>query len=174
MSTRRKINTKRPDGKDPRQARWQPMRRAEHVPMTEQKKAAILAAGGTQDLLDELDAAEMWMNNLYVVVVTRRENGNVSELSIRRDDRKAAHDWRHFQMIKNEIAGPETEAFEIYPAESRLMDTANQYYLWVLEPGQQIPAGYVGQRATTEEAEGIGSVNRPMEDAYKNGTSDHA
>jgi hypothetical protein len=75
-------------------------------------------------------------------------------------------------MIKNEIAGPEVEAFEIYPRESRLMDTANQYYLWVLPPGQTIPAGYFGGRATTEEAEGIGSVNRPMEDAYKNGASD--
>ena len=29
-------------------------------------------------------------------------------------------------MIKNLIVGPEHEGFEIYPAESRLVDTANQ------------------------------------------------
>jgi hypothetical protein len=149
------------------------MRLAIHEPLTEQKEAAIIAAGGTQDLIDELNASEMWRNDQYVVTVTRRDDNSVSELSIRRDDRSAAvHDWRQFQMIKNEIAGPEVEAFEIYPRESRLMDTANQYYLWVLPPGQTIPAGYFGGRATTEEAEGIGSVNRPMEDAYKNGASD--
>jgi len=29
------------------------------------------------------------------------------------------------------IVGEEHEAFEVYPAESRLVDTANQYHLWV-------------------------------------------
>jgi hypothetical protein len=51
-------------------------------------------------------------------------------LSIRALDRSAAHNWRDFQRLKNELVGPEAEAVELYPAESRKVDTANQFYLW--------------------------------------------
>jgi hypothetical protein len=54
----------------------------------------------------------------------------MKHLSICRTDKQAVHDWRAFQRIKNELAGPEWEAVEIYPAESRLVDMANQYHLW--------------------------------------------
>ena len=54
-------------------------------------------------------------------------------LSIRNADRSARHDWRDFQRIKNQLAGPEWEAVEIYPAESRLVDAANQYHLWCFQ-----------------------------------------
>jgi hypothetical protein len=36
------------------------------------------------------------------------------------------HDWRDLQRIKNQLVGPECEAVELYPAESRKVDTANQ------------------------------------------------
>jgi hypothetical protein len=42
-------------------------------------------------------------------------------------DGQAIHDWRELQRIKNEIVGDEIEAVELYPAESRLLDTANWY-----------------------------------------------
>ena len=51
-------------------------------------------------------------------------------LSIKRRDQEPFHDWRAMQSIKNAICGPEWEAIEIYPAESRLVDTANQYHLF--------------------------------------------
>ena len=59
--------------------------------------------------------------------------GKWIHLSIKDHDRSARHDWRDLQRIKNELVGPECEAIEIYPAESRLVDTANQYHLYVFQ-----------------------------------------
>ena len=174
MSTKRKINSKRP-ANAPR--RWMPMRLSKRVPWTEARTEAFRAeamgrgmtAAEVDQVLVELETAEMWTNDQYVVVVTRREDGTVEELSIRREDRRAAHDWRDFQRIKTEIAGAETEGFEIYPAESRLMDTANQYYLFCLRPGERVPAGYIGGRNVTESSL-AGSGQRPLPEDWK----DHA
>ena len=63
-------------------------------------------------------------------------------LSIKRHDKAAVHDWRHLQRIKNELVGPEREAIELYPRESRLMDSANSYHLYVLPEGKQIDCGW--------------------------------
>lgn len=64
------------------------------------------------------------------------------QLSIKRLDKQAVHDWRDFQLIKNKICGEEREAVELYPAESRLVDTSNQYYLFVLPKGEKLPFGF--------------------------------
>lgn len=93
--------------------------------------------------------AKWWMNDRYTVVAAPLEGGAM-HLSIRRNDRKAARDWRDFQRIKNDIAGDEREAFEIYPAESRLLDTANQYHLWVLPPGERMSVGWDRREVTNE------------------------
>ena len=50
-------------------------------------------------------------------------------------DQSAHHDWRDFQRIKNDIVGPEYEAVELYPAESRLLDPSNRFYLWCFPKG---------------------------------------
>src|SRR4051812_15134474 len=63
-----------------------------------------------------------------------------------------AHDWRHLQRIKNDIAGPEREAIELYPAESRLMDTANEFWLWVAPEGWEVPWGFFSPRHVTDTA----------------------
>lgn len=42
------------------------------------------------------------------------------------------HDWSVLQGIKNEIVGPEFEAVELYPAQSRLMNHECCYHLWIL------------------------------------------
>lgn len=69
--------------------------------------------------------------------------GDVAWLSIKRRDRAAIHDWRALQEIKNRIVGPDHEGFEVYPAESRLVDTANQYHLWVfLDSKVRLPVGF--------------------------------
>lgn len=52
-------------------------------------------------------------------------------LSIKRNDREPLRDWRDLQRIKNEIVGPDHEAVELYPAEARLVDAANQYHLFI-------------------------------------------
>jgi len=41
----------------------------------------------------------------------------------------AAHDWRELQRVKNQIAGEQWEAFELYPSETRLIDPSNYFIL---------------------------------------------
>ena len=84
-------------------------------------------------------------NSIYQVSIQEQDTDGWVWLSIVRRDREAVHDWRDLQRIKNEVCGPEREAVEIYPAESRLVDTNNQYHLWVLPPGVQFPAGYTAR-----------------------------
>ena len=66
-------------------------------------------------------------------------------LTFKRNDRAAVRDWRHFQAIKNEVAGKQREAIEIYPPESELVDAANEYHLWVLPVGLTAPYGFEAQ-----------------------------
>jgi len=83
----------------------------------------------------------VWMNDLYQVVV--RDLGDWVHLSIKRIDKEPIHDWRELQEIKNLLVGPENEALELYPAESRRVDTANQYHLWVIkDPASRLPVGF--------------------------------
>lgn len=85
-------------------------------------------------------------NHLYQVLMREYSyddsGAKYQWLVIRRLDAEAVHDWRHFQRIKNELCGPECEAIEIYPAESRLVDASNQYHLFVMPPGFKFPFGY--------------------------------
>jgi hypothetical protein len=77
----------------------------------------------------------LWFNSHYVVhrhLIEGTEDGAI-HLSIRDNKRRAVRDWRHFQRIKNELAGYEREAIEIFPPESQLVDTANQYHLFERE-----------------------------------------
>lgn len=106
---------------------------------------------------------DTFKNDIYTVIRTPLKGG--FHLSIRRNDRKACRDWRHFQQIKNELCGPECEAVELYPAESRLIDTANQFHLWVLPAGQNFRVGYMMGRHVTgpEQAATLGAVQRPFE-----------
>jgi hypothetical protein len=77
------------------------------------------------------------------------------------------HDWRHFQLIKDQLAGPEIEAFELYPARARLMDTANQYYVYCLPPGHILPVGYQGPTLIRgHDDEGIGQTQRPLPEGW--------
>ena len=93
-------------------------------------------------------------NNVYTVHVEGCDvpppMGPVAWLSIKRNDRQVIHDWRELQRIKNLIVGEEVEAVEIYPAESRVHDTANQYHLWCFAPGYQLPFGYADRFVADE------------------------
>jgi hypothetical protein len=85
-------------------------------------------------------------NSRYVVHV-RIEDEELGtdgplHLSIRDHGRTARHDWREFQRIKNDLVGDEREALEIYPRNSRIVDTSNQFHLWVMPAGFDIPLGW--------------------------------
>ena len=99
----------------------------------------------------ELPDSEIWHNEAYVVIVTRELDRALNPdqipglvwLSIRRQDREPVRDWRDMQTIKNQLLGPECEAVEIYPAESRLVDAANQFHLFgFTDPSMRIPFGF--------------------------------
>jgi hypothetical protein len=83
-------------------------------------------------------------------------------LSIKRRDRVWMRDWRELQRIKNEVAGPEREACEVFPAESRLVDSSNQYHLWVLPTGERFPFGYQ-ERLVMETTTGMKCKQRQFE-----------
>tara|TARA_A100001037_G_C14962951_1_gene550173 strand:+ start:117 stop:632 length:516 start_codon:yes stop_codon:yes gene_type:complete len=93
----------------------------------------------------------------------KRMGDSLIWLSIRRLDRKPIHDWRDLQEIKNLLVGPEHDAMELYPKESRVMDTANQYHLWVLKDCNEfIPIGWpIGFKSDVEAA---GSKQRSRKD----------
>lgn len=99
-----------------------------------------------------------WLNDLYYVRVIR--SGACQILSIKPND-GARHDWREFQWMKNQLCGPECEAVEVYPAETRLVDTANQYYLLVLPPGLRFTFGFV-EREVSELLLTSRSTQRPF------------
>ena len=114
--------------------------------------------------------AEHWINDTYHVVLRREPwdqdpSVETAHLSIKRHDRAPIHDWRDLQRIKSELLGPECEAVELYPAESRVVDSANQYHLWgFTDPGNRMPFGFLtGLRIGAPSAESnVGQ--RPFEE----------
>lgn len=105
-----------------------------------------------------------WLNAIYHV--RRVDCGDMWWLSIKRIDRRPIHDWRHLHRIKNDLVGPEHEGVELYPAESRLADSANQYHLWVFkDPTRRFPFGFQDRLVGgPEEAAVLGAVQRPFEE----------
>jgi hypothetical protein len=77
----------------------------------------------------ELTPAEIYKNDVYEVQVFSRLP--FIHLTISRRDGGRCDNWEHFQQIKNEIVGREYEAAELFPAQSRMVDAANEYHLWV-------------------------------------------
>lgn len=103
-------------------------------------------------------------HNLQVNIDKNPEHGfpcDVWHLSIKDLQKKPIRDWRKFQAAKNELCGPEYEAIELYPAESRVVDTANQYHLFVfMEKGIRLPCGWTAGMKTDKSFNG--SVQRPF------------
>jgi hypothetical protein len=143
---------------------WQPMRPAtlrvsEHVREL---------AKDNQVIADHIEASkEVWMNDRYTVIVYRHggDDGWVKVLSVRRNDRGAVRDWRHVQKIKTEIAGANVEGIQLFPAEDRLVDSANQTWIWCFPPGVRLPLGFDSRAiGTPEEAAAMGARQRPFEE----------
>ena len=117
----------------------------------------------------EMFDCDTYQNDIYIVMVFRRKQadwqihdkelkGFMTYLSIKRRDKNSIHDWRHLQQIKNELVGEDYEAVEIYPNEKRLIDTANQYHLFVFPKDYKLPFGW--QVRTIAEEEAIGGFNK--------------
>lgn len=130
--------------------KWRPLQRGVALPPSEQLiQDQIHLSGASREqvlasLAREEAEVEIWMNDIYQV--TRRVldfEHRIVHLNIRRrDGGPIMRDWRHFQRIKNELIGEECEAVELYPAESRLVDTSNKYHLiGVADPEFRFPFG---------------------------------
>jgi len=112
---------------------------------------------------------EIWRNDTYQVAIYNKDRPQVKgwprmiHLSIKRIDREIIRDWRELQMIKNRLIGRENEAVELFPAESRRVDLANQYHLWVLaDPKMRFPFGFT-EGLVADHIEGSLSKQRPLE-----------
>ena len=124
------------------------------------------------------DAKEYWANDIVFCSVDRmnytpltqidddnpKHNGfnNYIEISFHSTNKDvdvfAGIGWQIKQWIKNELCGEEFEGIEIFPAESRMMNTANEYWLWCFP--YQLPIGIQAPRnvqATREGGYGKGS-----------------
>ena len=81
-------------------------------------------------------------NDLYVALVRPVETkwGRVHHLAIRTAS-SLEPPWRDKQRIKDELFGPEFVAVEVMPRQSRLVDEADMYHMWVLPEGMALPFG---------------------------------
>jgi hypothetical protein len=140
-----------------------------HAPIKDRIKAMMLMgkeAGFPVDratakrIITEELQAEMWVNDTYTVLYRQGKaadqfvmidewKGKCGYISIRRNDREPVDSWRDFQEIKNQLCGPNREAVQLYPAEDRLADTANQYHVWVLPEGILFPMGFFEGRVVS-------------------------
>jgi hypothetical protein len=107
------------------------------------------------------DPDEVWVNDIYDVTLRRRPDKvfgtreGLIQLGISAHEGTARHDWREFQWIKNQLAGAECEAFELYPAESRLMDPSNYYSLWCFPGLRRIKVGNEDPRRVLDATEAL-------------------
>jgi hypothetical protein len=79
-----------------------------------------------------------YVNSLYIVVKRAAVSNclsapDVIHLSIKRIDNQPIRSWKDLQTIKNSLTEPEYEGIELFPAESRKVDFANQYHLWIVK-----------------------------------------
>jgi hypothetical protein len=86
-------------------------------------------------LLETMRREELWLCAEYQVAVDKTpahgfRGFTIWHLSIKRRDKESIHDWRDLQAIKNQLCGADVEAIELYPAEARKVDSANQYHLF--------------------------------------------
>ena len=151
----------------------EPLRKATHFKADDEliKKTAVglnISVEEARHLLhSEAKKEKIWINEKYQVSVIEFDHsqfGPCMQINIRRRDGNVIfRDWRDFQLIKNQLAGPECEGLEIYPAESRKVDTTNKYHLWViLDPDKCIPFGWAERRVTNQISDLPGHRQRPV------------
>lgn len=116
---------------------------------------------------------EIWGNDIYSVFVRRNQpvqgqpEVTMCWISFHRRDRRAILDWRHMQWMKNQLVGEENEGVELFPAESRLVDGANEFHMWVFEdPAIKFPFGFFEDRLVSD-TKVFGETQRKWPEARK-------
>lgn len=169
-------------------SRWIPLARAERINNPERDAALIRDAKHVMEangyeydeahiraILDDEKSLPIWKNLDYQVAVrttpTDMERGdgkpgmvNLVHLSIKRIDRKPLRDWRALQAIKNQLLGEQCEAVELFPAEARLADNANQYHLWGYDDATfRFPFGFQERMVSDYVSPESGVMQRPFD-----------
>ena len=87
------------------------------------------------------DFEDAYVNNVVSVQVYRRDTGwgLVTHLAVRRHDEQEIAGWDLLQRVKNEVAGENAIAVEVYPKKSELKDLAPMRHLFVLPVGFVLP-----------------------------------
>ncbi len=158
-----------------------PLQRSEIVPLSRDQRLATITALQkarphlSREAVEKIasdaerleNEAECWASLQYTVLIYRNTPNvyagfpPMDHLSIRRDDREPIRDWRHMQAIKNQTCGEDREAIELYPDTRRLVDTANQFHLWVIrKPGVIFPVGFGEREVSDGIADDLGAKQR--------------
>lgn len=103
--------------------------------------------------IQRMTSLHIYQNDTYLVEVKYEKP--LIHLDIRRHDFQRCTEWHDLQLIKNELIGPEYEAVQLFPAESRLVDTGNEYHLWVYpDPSVRFQVGFATRF--------VGSASEPV------------
>lgn len=66
--------------------------------------------------------------------------GLTVHIKVRRRDEKSNVPWWALQLIKNEVAGEDAIAIEVYPPHGEVIDELNMRHLWVVPEGVTVPS----------------------------------
>jgi len=116
---------------------------------------------------------DVFLNNLYQVNI-KWDFGGLIHLSIKRRNKSPIMDWRHMQRIKNELLGPEYEMVQLFPAESRLVDTVNQYHFFAMPNQEKFPIGMEDGRCVSDLPDSTGARQRQGAGATEEDEKDFA
>lgn len=150
--------------------RWKPPKKTSSI-WTEFQQVYPMREDGTRVDLEKGET--YWRNSFYLVFRKELEpevglQGSVL-LRIRHNQDKAIREWKHLQRIKNELAGSEREATEIFPPQSMVTSMDNEHHLFVTPVG--VSSIYVyEEKVRAEGLSGYGIVRQQQ----KKGTQDES
>jgi len=113
-----------------------------------------------EEAVQRMTSMHIYQNDVYRVEM--KNAPPFIHLDIRRKDGKTCNEWHDFQRIKNELIGPEYEALQLFPAESRLVDTGNEYHLWVCaDPSVRFQFGFKERFVLGEITQSLNGAKPP-------------
>jgi hypothetical protein len=114
--------------------------------------------------VDEIPAPdEVWGSSQYTATVHYLDDNRDGfiEVGIHNYHRTTHVPWRHIQQIKNEVFGPDREAVQLFPAEDRLLDSANEYWIYVY-PTSEAPMRKRGVKIGMDRGRSVNYDMPPM------------
>lgn len=85
----------------------------------------------------ECDVIGLFTDDVYNVTVFARQDGQIRFMILNPLD-GSSPGWADKQAIKNDLAGKDAWAYELYPAENSLIDAGgSNYWLWIINPGEE-------------------------------------